>query len=143
MNMFMQRRGAVGMGVAPSQNSPWWVGGQTQQTYEQGPWWGGLIALGANVTQSIWNTHTVSNSPYGINASYLQNGWPGQQTQQQGLTQAQIEALLRERGGGDELGSGSISSRGIRLGDTWISWGTIIIGGVVFMLIQSKPFGRK
>ena len=60
------------------------------------------------------------------------------------VTAAQLEAerlrLERER---EELASGSISGKGIKIGDTVITWPTIALAGVGLYLIQHRGFTRR
>jgi hypothetical protein len=68
--------------------------------------------------------------------------------QQQGgntLTVAEQIALIeaQRRAREDEIGSGSITSKGVKIGDTTISWPVLAGGALIVYLIQSPGFSRR
>lgn len=107
------------------------------------PWWGSILGQLPSTVASIWNVYTVSGSPYGSNAMYLQPGYydalAAQNQNQNNLTQAQLQALLASRSS-----SSGLTGDGINLFGTQIGWGAIVLVLAAFFLLQSKPYpGRR
>ncbi len=88
-----------------------------------------------------WGNRGVARA--GINPfSLQQSGGNNTPNNTASAAQAEYEAELRRRRE-EELASGSISSKGIKVGDTTITWPVIAIFGAGVYLLQSQGFSRK
>ena len=59
------------------------------------------------------------------------------------LTAAQLAEIERARRDADDYASGSISEKGIKIGNTTISWPVLALGAVGIYLVQSPGFSRR
>lgn len=89
-----------------------------------------------------WNQ--IINNIFGLVNNIFGRQLPQQQLAQQqqlALLAAQQQAALAAQRG--DLASGSIGSDGLRIGNTSISWLTVIVAGGAFLLLQSRGFERR
>jgi hypothetical protein len=89
-------------------------------------WLTPLIGAGVQIGSTILQTRAASQ---------------GQVFQQQ-YTPQQLAAIQQAQMGQQQIVSGGVNSGGIQIGNTYISWMTIILAGGALLLIQSRPFSR-